>query len=102
MPLSNTAAAGNIDAGSYVGDGNSPRTISLGYECAMVFVKDDASHNLWFLTNKTGEEYILITNAAATEANTNDAAYLHATDGFVVGAALNGNGVTYRYVAIGI
>lgn len=85
-----------IVTGSYTGDGNAGRQIAVGFKCSFVVIGIITGihvlmpgHTLWVKDGSFGEKTADV--------------YLHASDGFVVGASspeANFNGNVLKYWAI--
>jgi len=100
MPISNPTVSRPIASGTYTGDGTNSRTISVGFDCALVIVMSTtASERTVFIDNGV----ITDTGAAHNQENWNAIYRTLVAGGFMVSnACVNTNLAVYYYVAIGV
>lgn len=96
--------AKSIATGSYTGNGVADRQITVGFQCKAVFILTQATFNVDFfpVLNATGADTLDIGDTDHVDDVVKP--YLHATDGFVLGATTNeANQDTwiYKYIAFG-
>lgn len=94
---SDCSASGTFCVGSYRGDGNATKTISVGFQPAMVMIKRTGAYNTHFRTSSmsTNTSQYLTANVAETGGTLIQS---FGTTDFVVGSADNAVGSMYYYV----
>ena len=97
------SANDEMQVGSYAGDGNDDRNITVGFIPMMVFIKADAAQvAIWRPASLTGDNSHTFRNVGTTGANLIQNLTGASLDGFQVGAdvRVNGSGNTYYWVAL--
>lgn len=94
-----TSGGATVASGTYTGDGNNNRQITVGFICTLVVIIPEATQSgrSGWIVIRTAANNLSITTDPSLDTDTN----LHAADGFVVDANFaNVNLAVYNYWAI--
>jgi hypothetical protein len=90
--------AGDFEVGSYTGDGNDDRSINIGMQPTILWIKrDGATRGVWRVEDNSGDDTLQFNNGA----NVTNCIQAFEANGFQIGtdSAVNTNGDTYQYCA---